>query len=96
VLDDGYRTKPAKVRISGSSGKGAWLKVILTEGRKRQIREMGRLTGIPIVRIIRIRIGTLRLGNMKPGQWRYLSPQEVGELKTGVSDRSNAPSKKPI
>jgi 23S rRNA pseudouridine2605 synthase len=81
VLDDGYKTKPVKVRITGNHGKGAWMQVILTEGRKRQIREMGRLTGLPVVRIIRVRIGSLRLGNLKPRQWRHLTPEEVSEIK---------------
>ena len=61
VLDDGYKTKPVKVRVTGTHGKGAWMQVILTEGKKRQIREMGRLTGLPVVRIIRVRIGSLQL-----------------------------------
>ena len=81
VLEDGYRTKPVKVRITGTKGKGTWLKVILKEGRKRQIREMGRLTGLPIAKIIRTRIGSLNLGKLKPRQWRYLSPQEIVDLK---------------
>jgi len=81
VLEDGYRTKPVKVRITGTKGKGAWLKVIMKEGRKRQIREMGRRTGLPIVKITRTRIGSLRLGNLKPRQWRHLTPDEIAELK---------------
>jgi len=62
-------------------GQRAWLRVILTEGRKRQIRETGSLIGLPVVKIIRIRIGTLHLGNQKPGEWRVLSSQEVDALK---------------
>lgn len=81
VLEDGYRTKPARVQILDSDKNGAWLQVILTEGKKRQIREMGRLTGMTVKRIIRVRIGTLRLGNLKPGKWRYLTPQEITLLK---------------
>ena len=81
VLEDGYRTKPVKVHITAMKGKGAWLKVIMHEGRKRQIREMGRLTGLPIVRITRVRIGELRLGDLKTRQWRYLTEDEIAELK---------------
>lgn len=81
VLEDGYRTKPAGVWFVSASGKGAWLRVILREGRKRQIREMGKLTGLPIVRIIRIRIATLLLGNLKPGEWRYLTSEEIADLR---------------
>ena len=81
VLEDGYRTKPVQVNITSTKGKGAWLKVIMREGRKRQIREMGRLTGLPIVRITRMRIGNLRLGDLKTRQWRYLTEDEIAELK---------------
>ncbi|MBT3391590.1 MAG: rRNA pseudouridine synthase [Chloroflexi bacterium] len=81
VLEDGYRTKPVQVFVTSTKGKGAWLKVIMREGRKRQIREMGRLTGLPIVRITRMRIGNLRLGDLKSRQWRYLTEDEITELK---------------
>lgn len=81
VMEDGYRTAQAQVRLEGISGKGAWLRVILREGRKRQIREMGRLTGLPVLRIQRIRIGSLLLGDLKPGQWRNLRPEEVRALR---------------
>lgn len=88
VLADGYRTQPAKVSVESKFGKGAWLRVILREGRKRQIREMGRQTGLPVVRIVRVRLASLRLGNLKPGQWRELSGSEINALKKDVSQRA--------
>jgi 23S rRNA pseudouridine2605 synthase len=81
VLKDGYRTAPAVVRIEVPYGKGAWVRVVLREGRKRQIRETGSLLGLPVTRIIRVRIGSLQLGQLKPGEWRYLTPEEVATLK---------------
>ena len=42
---------------------------MMGEGRKRQIRETCKQSGLPVVRIIRVRIGSLRLGNLKPRQW---------------------------
>jgi 23S rRNA pseudouridine2605 synthase len=54
------------------------------EGRKRQIQEICRQLELPVVRIVRIRIGTLRLGNLKPRQWRHLTTKEVEELKQPV------------
>jgi 23S rRNA pseudouridine2605 synthase len=81
VLEDGFRTAPADVYVAAKNGKGAWLNVILKEGYKRQIREMGKVTGLPVVRIVRVRIGELRLGNLKPKEWRYLTSQEVAALK---------------
>lgn len=90
ILEDGYKTSPAQVKIESNFGKGAWLRVILNEGRKRQIREMGAKTGLPVVRIIRIRIGTLQLGSLKPKLWRYLTPAEVIALKESSASNPKA------
>ncbi len=87
VLDEGYKTRPAEVRVESDAGKGCWLRIIMHEGRKRQIREIGSLLGLPVVRIVRIRIGTLQLGRMKPGEWRYLSEEEVIALKGKPASR---------
>jgi 23S rRNA pseudouridine2605 synthase len=81
VLEDGVRTQPAEVRVEANHGKGAWLRVIMKEGRKRQIRETGSLLGLPVVRIIRVRIGSLLLGSLKPGEWRRLLEGEINALK---------------
>jgi 23S rRNA pseudouridine2605 synthase len=81
VLEDGTRTLPAQVTIEAPSGKGAWLRVVLREGRKRQIRETGKQLGLPVVKIIRVRIGSLILGTLKPRQWRYLTNDEIKSLK---------------
>ncbi len=94
VLPDGYKTAPAEVSVESTHGKGAWLRVVLKEGRKRQIREVGTQIGLPVVRIIRTRIGTLRLGTLKPRQWRYLSPEEVNALKCQTTQRKVIPKPK--
>ncbi|MCI0550624.1 MAG: rRNA pseudouridine synthase [Anaerolineae bacterium] len=91
VLEDGYKTAPADVRFESAQGKGAWVRVIMGEGRKRQIREICIQLGLPVVRILRIRIGTLRLGNLKPRQWRYLTIQEVDELKGRDTNKKTSP-----
>ncbi len=90
ILDDGYKTSPAEVRFESAQGKGAWIRVIMGEGRKRQIREICKQLGLPVVRIVRIRIGSLRIGNLKPRQWRYLTAREVEELKHPVQNQKNA------
>jgi 23S rRNA pseudouridine2605 synthase len=94
VLEDGYKTQPVDVRYETGQGKGAWVRVIMGEGRKRQIRETCKQLGLPIVRILRIRIGTLRIGGLKPRQWRYLDNDEIKELKT--SDGRNKEMAKPV
>ena len=81
ILEDGYKTQPVNARYETGQGKGAWVRVVMGEGRKRQIRETCKQLGLPVVKILRIRIGELRLGNLKPGQWRALDPREVEELK---------------
>jgi 23S rRNA pseudouridine2605 synthase len=81
VLEDGFKTSPANITVESEAGKGTWLRVTMGEGRKRQIREVGMQLGLPVVRIVRTRIASLRLGNLKPGAWRHLTESEVAELQ---------------
>ena len=90
VLEDGEKTGSAHVQVSGLSGKGAWLRVVMTEGRKRQIREIGKTIGLPIVRLIRVRIGTLELGDLKSGEYKELNENQVKALRTLVSGKPRA------
>lgn len=80
-LDEGPKTLPAKVHYESSKGKGAWIRVIMHEGKKRQIREIGKKLGLPVVNLIRIRIHTLELGNLPKGKWRALTVGEIKDLK---------------
>jgi len=82
VLTDGYKTQKVDIRLVSLAGKGAWVKVVMSEGRKRQIRETASLLGLPVVKIIRTRIGRLRLGTLKPGEYRNLTQDEIAELKS--------------
>jgi 23S rRNA pseudouridine2605 synthase len=95
VLEDGYKTQPADVRFETAQGKGAWVRVVMGEGRKRQIRETCAQLGLPVVRILRIRIGALRLGNLKARQWRYLTKDEVDDLKGNERPRGQDRPKSP-
>lgn len=90
ILEDGSQTQPCDVRFVSTSGKGAWVRVVMGEGKKRQIRETGRLLGLPVVKIIRMRIGTLRLGSLKPKEWRYLTEDEIAELKGGKTSAADS------
>jgi 23S rRNA pseudouridine2605 synthase len=80
VLEDGFRTAPMSVKIESNEGRGAWLRVIMHEGRKHELRDVGRRIGLPVVRIIRRRIGALALGDLKPGQYRELTERETASL----------------
>ena len=91
VLADGYKTRPAKVFLDSLAGKGAWLRIVMSEGRKRQIREVGSRIGLPVSRIMRVRIGTLLLGELKPGEWRHLTGGELSSLKLQSDKAGQAP-----
>jgi 23S rRNA pseudouridine2605 synthase len=64
-----------------------WLRIVLHEGRKRQIRRVGKQLGYPVVQLVRMRIGSLTLGALKSGQWRELTQTEVKKL-TGQAHES--------
>ncbi|MCF2972632.1 rRNA pseudouridine synthase [Synechococcus sp. Nb3U1] len=84
---EGYTTLPAEVERSSapsfyrrSTPEGSWLKVVLFEGRNRQIRRVAERLGHPVLTLHREAIGSLRLGNLKPGQFRQLEPHQVQAL----------------
>jgi len=84
VFLDGRRTAPAKVAVIRQTRDGTWLRVVLREGRKRQIRRVGAMLGCPVHRLVRVRIGPLRLGDLKPGQWRKITGGEVKALRAAT------------
>jgi len=81
VVLDGQRTAPALVTTIEKTDAGTWLRVTMREGRKRQIREVALLLGLPVQRLIRTRLGTLTLGTLQLGRWRLLKPGEVDQLR---------------
>lgn len=79
-LDDG-RTAPAKV----SSPQPGMLRLVIHEGRNRQVRRMCEAVGHPVVRLVRTRIGPLTDPNLRPGEWRPLTPEEVRALERATA-----------
>ncbi len=92
VLEDGFHCASARVDVLSHPGKGTLVKVIMSEGHKRQIRETCKQIGLSVVSILRLRIGNIQLGQLKPGQWRHLTPAEIHQLKNPRSspERSKA------
>ena len=80
-LEDNIRTLPAEVWVEKHDRDGIWLGVILKEGKNRQIHRMGDASGLPVKRLIRVRIASLNLGELKSSEWRELSKKEITELK---------------
>ncbi len=81
VMLDGSPTAPAEVEVLRRERQSALLRIVMREGRKRQIRRVAALLGHPVRRLKRVRLGPLALGPLEPGQWRYLTAQEVHALK---------------
>ena len=75
-------TRPARVRLlGGARGGGAWLELVLTEGRNRQVRRMCVAVGHEVVELTRVAVGGLRLGHLPSGEWRRLDRDEVALLE---------------
>ncbi|HJU54557.1 MAG TPA: pseudouridine synthase [Pyrinomonadaceae bacterium] len=80
VLEDGVRTAPAEITGTDESDTNAWFEVVLHEGRNQQIRRMFDAIGHSVLKLRRVRIGTLRDERLAPKQWRTLAPAEVARL----------------
>jgi pseudouridine synthase len=91
LLDDGERTAPAEVRKLRASGANAWFEVKLFEGRNQQIRRMFDATGHSVVKLVRSQIGPVEIGSLRTGEWRYLAPGEVAQLKRPAPIRREPP-----
>jgi 23S rRNA pseudouridine2457 synthase len=72
------RPVPIRVRLSVPT---AWLEIVVHEGMNRQVRRMTAAVGHPALRLLRVAIGPLRLGNLPPGAWRAITPKEESELR---------------
>lgn len=81
-LDDG-RTAPAKVALVAPTT----LRLVIHEGRNRQVRRMCEAVGHPVTRLIRTRIGPVTDPRLSPGQWRLLSVEEVQALNASARHR---------
>lgn len=78
-LDDG-RSAPALAWIVDRGQAATLIEVTISEGRNRQVRRMFETLGYPVTRLVRIRIGPVELGRLKPGTVRRLGPEEVAAL----------------
>ncbi len=79
---DGEKTFPARV----SQPADGVLRIVIHEGRNRQVRRMCEAVGHPVTRLVRVRIGPLRDTTLEPGQWRELSIEELRMLTQSVAD----------
>ncbi len=96
ILNDG-RTRPAQVELLAEPPElpdrsvpirfrknvpTTWLRLTIHEGRNRQVRRMTAAVGHPTLRLVRIAIGPVSLGDLTPGQWRELNSEELAAMRT--------------
>jgi len=97
ILLNGKQTRPAEVQLLSKppeipdrpvpirlrkSVPTAWLQITLREGLNRQVRRMTAAVGHPTLRLIRIAMGPIMLGNLKPGQWREVAKSEIAQMNS--------------
>lgn len=100
VVLNGKKTRPAQVRLLPDDPQlpdrpvpirfrknvpTAWVEITLREGLNRQVRRMTAAVGHPTLRLVRIAIGPIQIGDLQPGQWRELTAREIRRLSQGGS-----------
>ena len=78
---DGYTIRPPKVVLQKAEGDRAWFLITIHEGRNRQVRRMCQAAGMEVTRLRRVKEGSLSLGDLPLGKWRYLTEAEVAAMK---------------
>ncbi|MCL1634320.1 rRNA pseudouridine synthase [Luteimonas sp. SX5] len=80
IASDGIRLSAKSARVLRTGEKNAWLEIVLDEGRNRQIRRLLEAFDIEVLRLVRVAIGELALGELPKRQWRRLTPEEAARL----------------
>ncbi len=99
-IGDGLRTRPAKVRRMAEPKlwprdppirvrkaiPTAWIEIILTEGRNRQVRRMTAAVGFPTLRLVRVAIGPYTIGDLAPGEWKETTIHRINRIFQDLQD----------
>ena len=82
-LDDGL-ARPVRARVLETQRSKALLEVVMTEGRKREVRRMLGALGLHVERLARVNYGGVDLGDLRQGKWRFLRQREIAQLHAAV------------
>lgn len=74
---EGRKTWPADIEVLQTEPQATTIKIIIHEGRKRQVRKMFDAVGHPVLQLKRTAYGQLELGDLRPGKYRFLSPEDI-------------------
>lgn len=85
-LEDG-KTLPARVKLIRTTGENSWVSLTITEGRNRQVKRMCQAIGHPVMKLKRVEFAGIKLGDLRPGDFRMLTRNEVERLKNTVLER---------
>jgi 23S rRNA pseudouridine2605 synthase len=80
-------TGPAQVKKVRKVEANSWLEITIREGRKHQVKRMLEAVGHPVIKLLRIRMGSLSLGDLQPGEFRFLTDREANALRQLVDER---------
>lgn len=84
VVDDGQRLRAESIRVLRTGRSESTLELVLREGRNREIRRMFAALGMSVIRLLRVQLGELKLGELRPGRWRTLTPTEIDSLLSKI------------
>jgi 23S rRNA pseudouridine2605 synthase len=79
TLEDGPASALSARAVARTGGRAA-VRLVMGEGRKREVRRLLAAVGLPVLRLVRLRVGPVRLGALPPGEVRELEPEEVQAL----------------
>ncbi|KPK00387.1 MAG: pseudouridine synthase [Desulfobacterales bacterium SG8_35] len=77
---EGRKTWPADIKVLCAEAQATTIKIVIHEGRKRQVRKMFEAVGHPVLQLKRTAYGQLELGNLEPGKYRFLSPEDIKKM----------------
>ncbi|MEX0952250.1 MAG: pseudouridine synthase [Nitriliruptoraceae bacterium] len=80
-----YVARPRRVRVLEEQSSKVLLEVVMTQGRKREVRRMLGAVGLNVERLARVSYGGVDLGELRQGKWRFLTQQEIGRLHAAVN-----------
>ncbi|MBI2457242.1 MAG: rRNA pseudouridine synthase [candidate division NC10 bacterium] len=90
VMCDGEPLRARGVDLLHPTRQNAWIAVTLEQGRYRQVRRMCEAIGHPVLKLIRVALGPIRLGSLPRGQWRHLLPAELQALRALIPDADSS------
>lgn len=87
IAINGYVTSPAKVRVTETGRSDSTVEITIHEGRNRQVRHMFEALNHPVLHLKRVAIGPVKISGLEEGKWRYLSRNELEEIRNNAVRR---------